>query len=285
MFGDVAKRLKHFDAYSKPLEDFRVKTVSGAFITIACTISIVILFFFEWQSYMQIEVDQELFVDITRNQKLTINIDMTFPRLPCDLISLDVMDVSGENQNDVAKGLKKLRVDKQGKTMPEDKSKKQHAEHETSTTSTTLKVEESTKAANESTALDTPKCLSCYGAEASNFPCCNGCGAVRAAYRQRNWHFSPFGVEQCRKELEESGMNMQAAELTKDAESVQKLLDSGEGCKLVGHLEVNKVAGNFHIAPGISFQQNHMVDFRILIFLSTNMHIIIVTLKKSTSMI
>jgi hypothetical protein len=242
MFSDVAKRLKHFDAYSKPLEDFRVKTVSGALITIACTISIVILFVYEWQAYMRIEVDQELFVDITRNQKLTINMDMTFPRLPCDLLSLDVMDVSGENQNDVAKGLKKLRIDKDGKPVPEDRSKKK-AEHETtSTTSTTTQA-----AVNESSALDTPKCLSCYGAEASNFPCCNDCAAVRAAYRQRNWHFSPFGVEQCKKELEESGMNMQAAELTKDAASVQKLLDSGEGCRLLGHLEVNKVAGNFHI--------------------------------------
>lgn len=31
-----------------------------------------------------------------------------------------------------------------------------------------------------------------------------------------------------------------------------------EGCRLHGHLEVNKVAGNFHIAPGQSFQQNQV---------------------------
>ena len=29
----------------------------------------------------------------------------------------------------------------------------------------------------------------------------------------------------------------------------------GEGCHMVGKLLVNKVAGNFHIAPGKSFQQ------------------------------
>ena len=46
---------------------------------------------------------------------------------------------------------------------------------------------------------------------------------------------------------------------TKDKEQVIQLLENGEGCRLEGHLEVNKVAGNFHIAPGISFQQNHMV--------------------------
>lgn len=34
--------------------------------------------------------------------------------------------------------------------------------------------------------------------------------------------------------------------------------DVHEGCRIHGYLEVNKVAGNFHIAPGQSFQQNHI---------------------------
>jgi hypothetical protein len=252
MFGDMFKRLKHFDAYSKPLEDFRVRTVSGALITIACTISILVLFIYEWRAYMTIEVDQELFVDITRNQKLTINIDMTFPHLPCDLLSLDVMDVSGETQNDVARGLKKIRIDKDGKVIEAKKAAAAADEsngttESSSSSSTTVKVEDATKNGNESTALDTPKCLSCYGAEAANYPCCNDCATVRSAYRQRNWHFSPFGVEQCKKELEESGRNSKAADWTNDLASVQRLMESGEGCRLDGHLEVNKVAGNFHI--------------------------------------
>ena len=84
----VFTRLKHFDAYPKPLEDFRVKTLSGAIITIFATISIIILFIYEWRSYKAIEVDQELFVDLTRNQKLTINLNVTFPFIPCSLISV-----------------------------------------------------------------------------------------------------------------------------------------------------------------------------------------------------
>jgi len=32
----------------------------------------------------------------------------------------------------------------------------------------------------------------------------------------------------------------------------------GEGCQVYGYLLVNKVAGNFHFAPGKSFQQHHM---------------------------
>ena len=88
MSSKVFARLRHFDAYPKPLEDFRVKTLSGAIITIFATFSIMILFFYEWRSYTAIEVDQELFVDLTRNQKLTINLNVTFPFLPCSLISV-----------------------------------------------------------------------------------------------------------------------------------------------------------------------------------------------------
>jgi hypothetical protein len=240
MFNVVLKRLKHFDAYSKPLEDFRVKTLSGAFITILCTIFVIILFFYEWQSYTSIEIDQELFVDLTRNQKLTINLDMTFPHLPCQLLSLDVMDVSGENQNDVAKGLKKIRVDKNGRIINDEKTSSTSSTTSTTTTSSSIKSE------NE-TAVGMPKCGSCYGAESANFQCCKTCSDVRSAYRQKNWHFSPYGVEQCKREMEESGANVQASEASRNPEIVEKLLTTGEACRLNGHLEVNKVAGNFHI--------------------------------------
>lgn len=32
----------------------------------------------------------------------------------------------------------------------------------------------------------------------------------------------------------------------------------GEGCNLFGYIMVNKVAGNFHFAPGKSFQHSNM---------------------------
>jgi len=36
------------------------------------------------------------------------------------------------------------------------------------------------------------------------------------------------------------------------------LQQSKEGCNVAGSLRVNKVAGNFHLAPGKSFQQNNI---------------------------
>uniref|UniRef100_A0A8C0F3X4 Endoplasmic reticulum-Golgi intermediate compartment protein n=1 Tax=Bubo bubo TaxID=30461 RepID=A0A8C0F3X4_BUBBB len=73
--------------------------------------------------------------------------------------------------------------------------------------------------------------------------CCNTCGDVREAYRRRGWAFkSPDSIEQCKRE----GFSQKMQE------------QKNEGCQVYGFLEVNKVAGNFHFAPGRSFQQSHV---------------------------
>lgn len=42
--------------------------------------------------------------------------------------------------------------------------------------------------------------------------------------------------------------------------------EEGEGCNMYGFLEVNKVAGNFHFAPGKSFQQSNVHVHDLLTF-------------------
>lgn len=47
---------------------------------------------------------------------------------------------------------------------------------------------------------------------------------------------------------------------------MQKIKEQeGEGCNVYGSLEVNKVAGNFHFAPGKSFHQSnvHVHDMQV----------------------
>jgi len=89
---------------------------------------------------------------------------------------------------------------------------------------------------------DSNYCGNCYGA-GNPGECCNKCEDVREAYRKRGWAFaSPQGIEQCVKE--------KFLDTIKDQQE--------EGCKVFGYIHVNKVAGNFHFAPGRSFQSNHM---------------------------
>ena len=62
-------------------------------------------------------------VDLERRHDLPINIDILFPAVPCAVLSMDVLDVSGTNENDAsfAKGMNihKHRLDSRGKKIGE----------------------------------------------------------------------------------------------------------------------------------------------------------------------
>jgi hypothetical protein len=94
-------------------------------------------------------------------------------------------------------------------------------------------------------------CGSCYGAEMSDDQCCNSCEDVREAYRQKGWAIGdPEIIDQCKRE----GFLQKIKE------------EDGEGCNVYGHLEVNKVAGNFHFVSVNSFQQVNMLLLGFLEF-------------------
>lgn len=109
------EKLKTFDAYAKTLDDFKVRTNTGALISIVSIVLATVLVISEFYQYMQISVKPELFVDKNRQEKLSIRVNMTFARMPCNLLSLDVMDSSGEQQINVHHDVEKTRIDENGK--------------------------------------------------------------------------------------------------------------------------------------------------------------------------
>lgn len=52
-------------------------------VTVVSSLLMVILFISELNYYLTKDVQPELFVDTTRGQKLRINIDIDFPKVPC----------------------------------------------------------------------------------------------------------------------------------------------------------------------------------------------------------
>ncbi len=52
-------------------------------VSVISGLLIVWLFFSELSFYLSTEVNPELFVDTSRGEKLRINMDVTFPNLPC----------------------------------------------------------------------------------------------------------------------------------------------------------------------------------------------------------
>lgn len=68
--------------------------------------------------------------------------------------------------------------------------------------------------------------------------CCNSCDDLIRAYQTKQWSVAEVlrNSTQCRRERANQFLNVQP----------------GEGCNVAGHMLVNKVTGNFHIAHGDS---------------------------------
>ncbi|CDS42830.1 endoplasmic reticulum Golgi intermediate [Echinococcus multilocularis] len=221
--GLLPRSLRQFDAFAKPLKDFRIQTVSGAFLSIISLFIILVLFTWEVADYISPSVKQEIIVDISRNRHMSISFDIIFPLVPCYMLSVDSMDISGEQHSSITKEVNKTRVLKDGSGVDFDSNSEK------------MKALEQKR--------DRNYCGSCYGAGAEDNQCCNTCESVLEAYRVRGWTIpDPDVFEQCKDE--------------KEAGSLAAI--NQEGCRLVGQLGVNKVAGSFHIAPGKSYGQGHV---------------------------
>lgn len=166
-----------------------------------------------------------------KGEKMEIHLNITFPRIPCELLTLDVMDVSGEQQTGVIHGVSKVRLApwSEGGEVIESSALNLHSQDDA--------------AAH----LDPDYCGSCYSApappNAEKPGCCNTCEEVREAYATNSWAFGRGeGVEQCEREHYGERLDEQRR----------------EGCRIEGGIRVNKVVGNFHIAPGRSFSNGNL---------------------------
>ncbi|CAA2982300.1 endoplasmic reticulum-Golgi intermediate compartment 3-like [Olea europaea subsp. europaea] len=190
--------------------------------------------------YLHAVTETKLVVDTSRGERLRINFDVTFPALACSILSLDAMDISGEQHLDVRHDIIKKRIDAHGNVIETRQDGIGHP-----------KIEKPLQRHGGRLEHNETYCGSCYGAEASDDDCCNSCEEVREAYRKKGWAISnPDLIDQCKRE----GFLQQIKE------------EEGEGCNIYGFLDVNKVAGNFHFAPGKSFQQSNVHVHDLLAF-------------------
>ncbi|QUC17809.1 uncharacterized protein UV8b_02050 [Ustilaginoidea virens] len=225
----VRSRFTRLDAFTKTVDEARIRTTSGGVVTIVSLLVVLFLSWGEWAQYNRVIVHPELVVDKSRGERMEIHLNITFPKMPCELLTLDVMDVSGEQQHGVAHGVNKVRLrpESQGGGVIDVKSLNLHdetAQH-----------------------LDPAYCGQCYGATAPatvrKAGCCNTCDEVREAYAAQGWSFGRGeNVEQCVREHYAERLDEQRE----------------EGCRIEGGLQVNKVVGNFHLAPGRSFSNGNM---------------------------
>lgn len=227
--------LKGIDAFGKTMEDVKVKTRTGALLTLIAFAIILTFTSIEFFDYRRVNVDTSLVVNKSRGAKLTVKMNTTFPRVPCYLLSIDVMDISGAAQRDVTHNIRKTRLTDAGVPVPNASSGELRNELDK---------------LNEQNAQG--YCGSCYGGTPPEGGCCNTCDQVRQAYVEKGWSFTnPDGIEQC--------INEGWSEKLKE--------QSDEGCNVSGRLRVNKVAGSIGISPGKSFQTSSRNVYELVPYL------------------
>ncbi|KAG6505135.1 endoplasmic reticulum-Golgi intermediate compartment protein 3-like [Zingiber officinale] len=235
----ILNKLKNLDAYPKINEDFHSRTSSGGVITVVSSIIIFFLFISETRLFFYSATESRLIVDASRGERLQINFDVTFPSVACSLLSVDTVDISGEQHYDIRHDIIKKRLDHLGNVI-ESKQGGIGAP----------KIERPLQKHGGRLDHNEAYCGTCYGAEDSDDQCCNSCEEVQEAYKKKGWALTNADlIDQCSRE----GLFQQIKD------------EKGEGCNIHGLLDVSKVAGNFHFSVGKSIHQSgiHTHDYNI----------------------
>uniref|UniRef100_A0A0N4ZK95 Endoplasmic reticulum-Golgi intermediate compartment protein 3 n=1 Tax=Parastrongyloides trichosuri TaxID=131310 RepID=A0A0N4ZK95_PARTI len=232
-------KIREYDLFAKPLEDFRIKTSFGGIVTVVSFVVIATLFISETLSYIHIKTKESLYIDYTPGDtNISIYFDLVFHKLPCDFLSVDILDQGGQSQENIVDNVYKTRLDSEGNI----KANAEILKHEVNKNNTLLSI------VNGTTIKPDNYCGSCYGAIEG---CCNTCESVREAYNLRGWNLLDINtIEQC-----------------KNDPIVKLLIDrQGEGCRIAGHVQVAKSGGNFHIAPGEgeSIRRSHVHSLKAI---------------------
>ena len=226
----VKRTIAKVDLFPKAREDYRPsqQTQSGAVVSAVSAIGIFLItasFAAEYATGGSQAYRSELTVDVGVASLVPINLDITFPSIQCGDLTLDVMDVTGQEESDSTHDLVKTPVDFSGHHM------------------THVRAAFSSKRPRILAPRDDPKsslyCGRCNFDErrppimangALEPPtCCNTCERVMSYHDERRLPRPSMGdVEQC-------------------ATEVARL---NPGCNIRGTVMIQKVKGNFHFGPG-----------------------------------
>ncbi|CAN1142276.1 Endoplasmic reticulum-Golgi intermediate compartment protein 3 [Linum perenne] len=187
----MKQAIKSLDAFPRAEEHLLQKTRSGALVSIIGLVIMATLFLHELSYYLQTYKVHQMSVDLTRGQTLPIDVNITFPSLPCDVLSVDAIDMSGKHEVDLDTSIWKLRLNSHGEIIG------------TEFLTDLVEKEHSHK------------------------------------------HDDKDHQDDLDQQLHMQGFDEEAENMIK---KMKQALTNGEGCRVYGTLDVQRVAGNFHIS-------------------------------------
>ncbi|XP_044508984.1 endoplasmic reticulum-Golgi intermediate compartment protein 3 [Mangifera indica] len=185
----LKQAIKSLDAFPRAEEHLLQKTQSGALVSIIGLIIMASLFLHELRYYVTTYTVHQMSVDLKRGETLPIHINMTFPSLPCDVLSVDAIDMSGKHEVDLDTNIWKLRLNRYGHII--------------------------------------------------------GTEYLSDLVEQEHAHKHDDKDEDSDEKLHSLGFDQASEKLIK---KVKQALENDEGCRVYGVLDVQRVAGNFHLS-------------------------------------
>ncbi|KAF3321642.1 endoplasmic reticulum-Golgi intermediate compartment protein 3 [Carex littledalei] len=184
--------LRNFNAFPHAEDHLLQKTFSGAIVSIVGFVIMATLFVHELQYYLTTYTVHQMSVDLKRGEILPIHINMTFPALPCDVVSVDAIDMSGKHEVDLDTNIWKLRLNNEGRII--------------------------------------------------------GTEYLSDLVEKEHSHKHDGHDEHHDDLAEKKHDNLFNEDAEKMIKKVKQAMEDGEGCRVYGVLDVQRVAGNFHIS-------------------------------------
>ena len=110
-------KLKKLDLYTKTNDAVYKRHSLGGVFAVLVFILMFVLFVSEFSEWLQPRSKDSLSVDVIRNEKLTISFDITFHRLVCDDVTIDLLDESGAHFTSTGHHVRKIALDEHGNEL------------------------------------------------------------------------------------------------------------------------------------------------------------------------
>eukprot|EP01016_Furgasonia_blochmanni_P050992 TRINITY_DN795_c0_g1_i2.p1 TRINITY_DN795_c0_g1~~TRINITY_DN795_c0_g1_i2.p1 ORF type:complete len:499 (-),score=70.86 TRINITY_DN795_c0_g1_i2:262-1758(-) len=194
------RAIRSLDFFPKMSQDIEVsKSLTGGLLFLFSAFLTAYLVFSELNSFLYGDPYPEPYIESSHsNDRVRVNMNLTFFELPCAAISLDYQDITGTHIENVQHTLYKLRITREGIIQDEGRAElvREFESAKLEPSNTISKLFQSKKEPE-------PKSTSCYGAEMYVGQTCITCQDVMNAYLLRGWPMPPLDqVDQCKTEAE-----------------------------------------------------------------------------------
>jgi len=92
-----------FDFYKDLPRNLAEPSMTGATFSFVSVTLLIVLFVYQMMDFMSISKQSELIIDVSlEEQFIDANLNITLPRAPCHILSLDIVDVTGVHEVNIA---------------------------------------------------------------------------------------------------------------------------------------------------------------------------------------